>query len=460
MNQYIKSSETIEVFKKQISNVVRKSVLPTLTEPSNAYGGGSFFVGGNITGTGSYITPSTVRQISTVTACLNILSEDVSKIPFSVEQHSPTDGWQAIPLTSPMGYSIRFPNNRYTMKEIIRMAIDDLIMNGNAYIVIIRDDSGSPIEFIYSNFNSVSVVENEDGDLIYNVTNKMLKNKRTSVSTETGYTRNIHYEDIIHLKKNVMNGEYTGRGLIFTASEVFGLALAAQETAARTFNNGCTIPGILKTDQPVDEEQATLIKSRFMEANGGVSKAGSIAVMSDVEFVKTGLSPAEVQLEGARNQMTVEIARMLRVPLYKLAVAVSGETSTLEQMELSYIHNTLNFYTTLIEEEFNRKIYDRTSLGKFRFHFDFTSIAVPDFKSRMEAWGTAKTNGLVTSSYIAGRENFPVPSEEDGGNLYVIPQNQGVVNGKDDIDLGVTPHNDETPEHDAPAKQADVVQSE
>ncbi|WP_156476347.1 phage portal protein, partial [Gluconobacter albidus] len=399
------------------------------------------------------------RQISTVTSCINIITEDVSKIPFHMEQMTETNGWVPVPLVSPIGNIVRYPNSRHTMKEIFRMCIDDLIMNGNAYIVIIRDDSGMPSEFIYVSYNSVSVYENEEGDLIYNATHKMFKNKTTSDSKETGFTRNIHFEDMIHLKKNVINGEITGRGLIYTASEVFGLALAAQETAARTFNNGAAMPGFIKTDEPVDDETATLIKSRFMESQGGVNRSGAPAVMSGTTFVKTGMSPAELQLENARNQQTIEIARMLRVPLYKLAVPSSSETATLEEQEISYIHNTLNFYTTLIEEEFNRKIFLRSDMEKYRFHFDFTSIAIPDFQKRISAWAMAHTNGFVTSGYVAARENFPIPSDDNGGNQYVVPVNQAVISGDDSVPLGLSNHDgDKTPVHDTPMKQAEEVQ--
>lgn len=443
----------ISTFKSNIGISLRKSLLPTLNEPSFAYGGGAsgFMVGGNMAGSGVYVTPSTVRQISSVAACINILCEDVSKIPFNVEEFNSKSGWTPILPTSPLGNIVKFPNERFTMKEIIRQCIDDLIMNGNAYIVIIRNDDMSLSELIYVNYNAVSVYENEDGNLIYSVTSKLLNKKKTSLSSETGYTRTITHEDIIHLKRNVINGEYIGRGLIYTSSEVFGLAMAAQETASRTFNNGCTLTGYLKTDQPVNAETASRIKHNFMEAQGGVSKSGTPAIMSGVEFVKLALSPEEVQLEETRNYMKTEIASMLRIPLYKLAVEVSGESSTLEQQELAYIHSTLSFYTDMITEEFNRKVFDRADMGKFRFNFDFTTIAMPDFKTRMDTWATARSVGLVTSDYIAARENLPIPGPEGFGDTYCLPMNLGTMNGKDDTDLGVSGHtvqgqdNEQTP---------------
>ncbi|TWA98243.1 phage portal protein [Gluconacetobacter diazotrophicus] len=450
-------NQQIEIFKKALNSSIQKSLLPSLDEPSFAYGGGSFFVGGNITGTGVYITPQTTRQISAATACINILTQDVSRVPFRVEQYNKTSGWAPLPDDAPLGYLTKFPNNRHTMREIFRQCVEDLLMNGNAYIVVIRDSDSTPKEFIYVNYNTVSVIENEDGELIYTATHKMFKNKKTSLSNEDGYTRTIHYEDMIHLKKNVINGEYIGRGIIYTSSEPFGLALAAQETAARTFNNGCTIPGFLRTATQVNEETASRIKTKFMESQGGVSKSGGVGVLNGVDFVKIGLSPAEVQLENARDYQRSEIASMLRVPLFKFSIVGEHETSTLEQMELSYIHNTLSFYTTLIEEEFNRKVFQREDARKLRFHFDFTEVAIPDFKSRMEAWSSAKNSGFVTSDYVALRENFPEPGPDGGGDKYVLPQNMGVVDGVSSMPLGLSEHTDHQPVNEQESKVADEV---
>ncbi|PYD65236.1 phage portal protein [Komagataeibacter nataicola] len=403
-----------EIIKKE-PTIDTKSA--AITEPSISL---SFFPGfGGTTASGVSVTNQTVLQLSAAYACINFISTDIGKIPLHLQVED-NGGWK-INKKHPLTRVLKKPNKRNTLVTLLQQVVFSFLISGNGYIVIIRAPDGTPIKLIPVDDWACNVQELMNGDRIYTVTSKMLMDEKTSFSNEDGITRTIREEDIIHIQNNSLYCNYIGLSPIQMASEVFGLGLAAQESAARAFQNGSFFQGYLKVSGTANKNKTAEIAENWNRVSQSVTNSGKTPVVpADVEYVNTGASPSDLQLLESREQITKEIARMYKVPGHKLGFNESDKAANMEQQERAYIGDALETITRQFEEQLDTKMLFDDELGKLRFKFDFSKMIQADQLQRYQSYAIGITNGFLNQDEARELEGrAPLPDGE--GQVFHTP---------------------------------------
>ncbi|ACI50349.1 phage portal protein, HK97 family [Gluconacetobacter diazotrophicus PA1 5] len=416
-------------FKSAINSYVEPPINPGI----------SGFIGMMPTASGISINVENMLQSSAVSSCLRIIIDDIGKLDINLEIKNKRGGW-VVDETPDTLRLLRYPNQENVMQTLLKALVFDYLTYGNAYVVCIRNPDGSTQKLVHVKANGVTVRRNEKGELRYTASSKMFIGERTSVRSEgpEQETRSISNEDMIHIKDFSVYGGAVGTSIVDYAREVFGLTIAAQETAARTFNNGGALQGYWKTTNAKAGKKTTEnVQADLQNIIGGVSNSGKISVINDMDYVPTSMSPQALQLIEARNQMTLEIARLFRVPLHKLGMSETDKAANIEQQEISYINDTLKAITNNIESCFNRKILLERDIGIKRFKFDFESMTCPDLQTRSLAYTTLVDHGLMTPGFAANKLGIPVPEDEEYADSYRVPLNMGTIGANEDIPLSL-----------------------
>lgn len=396
---------------------------------------------GSTTASGVTITERTVLQLAAAYACIQLVTKDISGLPINVKK-ADNGGWKKTD-TTPYSELLAFPNKRHTTVTFLQMLVFSFMVSGNGYIVIIRDNTGTAINLVPIDPWNVSIEEKQNGDRVYHVSERLLYDYKTSFKSEKGMNRRIREEDMIHIQSsNIVNG-IQGNSPISLAGEVFGLGLAAQETAARAFNNGSFFQGYLKVQGTLNKDKQDQVQENWNRAQQSVTNSGKVPVIpKDVDYINTGASPQELQLLEAREQITKDIARMYGVPLHKLGFGDTDKAANLSQQERSYVNSALSSITKQIEQQFNTKILFRSDFNKIKFEFDFTELVLPDMLERGQYYAIAITNGFMNKDEIRELEGYaPIPNGE--GQAFLTPTYAANQDGSGSHNIGVPNKEDE-----------------
>ena len=415
-----------------------KQQLPYINEAPMINSFPGFF--GNVSSSGISVNYLNCLKHSAVYACINTIKADIAKIPIKIEKRL-NDGWVKDD-SHYLNNLLTLPNDRDVSYEFISDIIFNNLIEGTSYIVIIRDRLDKPLKLVPMKPFSVSVVEDTDGEIYYKVNSRRLINDKTSVSTEAGETRTIYSSDMIRLRNISFDGGITSRSIVDLVGEVFGLALATQETAARAFQNGTHTTGFFKSNGTKGKEAANQEADQLKRTLSSIINSGNTALLpQSIDWVSIGSNLADLQLTEARREATMEIARIYRVPLFKLGLNQTDKAANVSEQEESYINNTLRQYTAPLEQHLTKALLSAEEKKFYRIRFDFTAQAVPSEAERGAYYRDAITYGWMTQNEVRQREGM-VSIEQEGADALHTPQNTGVAGSEAPQDLITGGNND------------------
>jgi phage portal protein BeeE len=86
----------------------------------------------------------------------------------------------------------------------------------------------------------------------------------------------------------------------------------------------------------------------------------------------------------------------------------------MESTNLQYLQDTVLPYCIMMEEEFNRKLFKPSEVGKYGVHFNFARAIQTNRKDEAEYFRTLLTNGIMSLNEIRGEMGLPKIDSEEG----------------------------------------------
>lgn len=205
--------------------------------------------------------------------------------------------------------------------------------------------------------------------------------------------------------------------------ETVGMALALKEFGALTFGQGTNpasqliFPGKFPEEMSSESHRNTLA-----EKYQGLSKSHRLMFTEHgAKFEKVGLPPADAQYLESQNHTVAEIARMFNVPLFLLNLLEKATTygKGLEEIMRGFVNFGLTPYFVQWEQEFNKKlIFEDVFFNEFLFD----ALLRGNIKDRYAAYASGRMWGHLNVDEIRELENRnPLPDNE--GQPYLSPSN-------------------------------------
>jgi HK97 family phage portal protein len=230
-------------------------------------------------------------------------------------------------------------------------------------------------------------------------------------------------DKIFHLRGFGFGGD-VGLSPISYARQTMGTSLAADETAAKTFENGLQLSGFVKeapgtkSTQTQREELLTLF-AKFM----GSSKAGKVMPLpAGFEFQGLTMNPEDAQLLQTRAFHVEEICRWYRVPPFMVG---HSEKSTswgtgLEQQMIGFLTFSLRPYLTRIEQAVRKQLIAPADRGRLFGEFTLDGLLRADSAGRAALLSALGQNGYMTRNEGRALDNRkPMP----GGDVLTVQSN-------------------------------------
>ncbi len=234
-------------------------------------------------------------RMSTVYACVRLLADTVSSLPVSAYVRR---GRNRLPYATVYGEQpewVTRPNPETTRLEFYEQIVTSFKLEGNAYILTVRDDMGDVKELYVIDPRYVRIERRGPGEpLIYYV----------KIRIEGGgtYEQILDGREIMHIPDFRLPGQRYGLSPIAACRTTIGSAMAADTYAASYFGNAANPGGVISVPGEMTEEQAADIARDWNISHTGPYRAGKIGILSGgASFSPLTINANDAQLLDTRR---------------------------------------------------------------------------------------------------------------------------------------------------------------
>ena len=366
----------------------------------------TFFFG--TSGAGKSVTAQSAIQLSTVYACVRVISETIASLPLGV--YESTDAGNRKATEHPLYRLLHDePNSEMTSFVLREVMLAHLLIYGNSYCQIIRSGKNGIVGLYPLLPDHMDVDRDSKGNLNYTYT------------TSDGKVIGLKPPQVLHIPGLGFDG-VMGYSPIALEKSAIGLGLAAEEYGSKFFANGARPSGVLTHPNTVKNPKA--LRESWNAAYGGSGNANRVAVIEEgMTFTPLSIPNNEAQFLETRKFQVDEICRIFRVPPHLVGNLEHATFSNIEHMSIDFAVHTIRPWLVRIEQSMNRALFSENEKGRFYVQFNMDGLMRGDYKSRMEGYSIGRQNGWLSANDIRELENLnPIPDSE-GGNAYLVNGN-------------------------------------
>jgi HK97 family phage portal protein len=357
---------------------VVKAMLPEgVTVSSSDVRMGSIF-GAQPTDAGASVTEQSAMRVTTVYACVRLIAGTIATLPWHVYRRD-ADGdrekidhdvwWLLNESATP----------RFTSAAMWMAAILQTLLRGDGIVLIDRPSiySDRIRGLIPLRREHVQPFVTSAGDVAYRV-----------FDPEADGGKGAHFtvpsNDVLHFTGDFFNGLTSLSVLQTAARQSVGIALRADQHAARAFGDGAYLQHVLKAPKSMGTKQQEELRAAFVARYSGGPGASPIPLVltEGMEIDSISLTPADQQLLETRRWGVVDIARAFGCPPHMVGETEKNTSwgTGIEQLYLGFLRGQLPLITR-VRQELNRKLFSRA--GTF-IDPDLEALTAGDLKTQAD----------------------------------------------------------------------------
>ena len=343
-------------------------------------------------------------RVSTLHRCIQIIAGTIATLPIHIYMRGAA-GNTPKPKHPLQSLLYEQPNRRMTPAVFWQTVAERLVL-GNAYIEVIRDESGKPLELWPLMSNCVQVNLYDNGIPYYTV-------------TINGETTTLSDADVMHIPGPGYDG-YHGQPLLEQFATIFGISLNADELAKTYFQNGAKSSGVLETPENLSVEAEKRFVDTWRRLYEGVRNAGKTMILqSGMKYKELSQSFADAEYTKIREFQVAEVCRVFGVPTH-MVMGQGGNYSSDEARSNDFDRYTLRPWLVRIEQAIIKSLIMPYERGRIFARFEVDGLLRADINKRYASYATAKQNGWLNTNEIRAYEDM-MPIE--GGDVYLVPLN-------------------------------------
>ncbi len=368
------------------------------------------------TASGAYVSEQSAMRISSVYACIKIISWTKASMPLITYRRMRPRGKER--AHEHYNYSLLHdrPNTEQTSFEwrSLMSAYQNLWGLGLSEIEWDKR-TGMPVSFWPIPPWKIEVKRSQNGQRFF------------KINLPDGGHQNLQPWQVLEFRALSTHPDHI-MSPISVHRETVGLSAAMKEFGSRTFGQGTNPAGVVSTEQQLKQETVDQLRGYLSDNYSGLSKSHRLMLLhGGLKFDRIGLPPQDAQYLESQKFGIAEIARIFSVPLHLLQ---EHEKSTswgtgLEELNQGFVTFTLRPYLVQWEQEFKRKLFFRKEDEDYFAEFLVDGLLRGNQKDRTEAYQKRFNMGSLSPNDIRELEN---ENPYEGGDEYFIPLNMIPVN--------------------------------
>lgn len=273
---------------------------------------------------GVRVSADSALTLTTVYACVRVLSQSFAVLPFRLYRPRTGGGRQLVTDHWLYRLFVRRPNRWQTPYQWRQMMQGHLELRGNAFNRIVDDGAGGVLELQPLHPDRVAIELLGEMDYRYRYT-------RRDGSTET-----LRRDQVWHLR-GLAADHYVGYNPIEIARGAIGEALQFQQYSSQFFANNATPPMWIKYPGSIaDAATRQTLQESIQKATGGANRGKTMVLDRGMELNALSVNLKDMQFLEARAAKVSEVARLFGVPPHKIGDLSKATFSNIEQQAIEF----------------------------------------------------------------------------------------------------------------------------
>lgn len=340
--------------------------------------------------TGETITSRSAMQVSTVWACVNLISGTISSMPIDIVKWSKDGVPEELPdhpLARILKHSPNFDQTAIDFFDYISTAIE---LKGDGIALKIRGSSGQVVGLEPLNPDIVERRRIANGSIEYS----WVKDGKRFVRPE---------QEILHIR-GPGGDALGGMSTLAYASDTFGVARAAERSQARIFRNGMRNSVALSFKRWLTPEQREIAETKFFERFVGIENSGRPVILEgDTEVKPLTINPDDAETLATRGFTVEEISRFFAVP--PVMIGHTSKTTSwptgVEQQVLMFVKFTLRRRLKRIEQALEKQLLTAAEYASgLRVQFNIEGLLRADSAARSAYYTSGLASGWLTINEV------------------------------------------------------------
>lgn len=338
------------------------------------------------------VSTDQAMRLSAVFACLRLLSEAISTLPLDTFTR---DAGTRRPFRPRPDY-LSFNPPQSSRIDYLSQVILSLLTDGNAYVLVVRDPLGVPVDLVVLDPTLV-IVERIRGKVTY---------RAQGIE--------IPAANMMHIKGMTMPGAIVGLSPIAYARESIGLGLSAQRFGKSFLDNGAMPSAVIEVPPstqggPSEEKaKARRIAQNWKDTHGGGGQGKVGVLLGGAKLNTVSISPDDAQYLETRQFQVPDIARIFGVPPHLIADASNSTSwgSGLAEQNLAFGQFSLRPWIERIEDAHGRLLTSH-GLPDVFVKLNLDALLRASLKDRYEAYEIGIRSRFLRPNEARSKEDEP-----------------------------------------------------
>jgi len=214
-----------------------------------------------------------------------------------------------------------------------------------------------------------------------------------------------------------------GISVISYARNGLGTAIAGERAAARMFDSGALISGLVTPEdgEDLDDDELKAVRQKLDANVGGWDNAGKLALVNrSLKFTPWTMSAEDAQFLQSRQFQTEEIARWFGIPPHLLGMTEKTTSwgAGIEVQNRGLARNVLSPWATRFEQRLSRLLPNPRYV-----QFDFSALERPNPETEIGLLIQQVQAGILTPDEARARLNLPpLPAAQVSPDVTPAPE--------------------------------------
>lgn len=334
----------------------------------------------------NYISKEEALNIPAVSACVRIITDTVSMIPFKLYKVDATTRKLDEVPDDPRVHLLNVdPGDTLDAVQMKKKIVEDYLIDKGGYVYI---------EKVGNNVKSLRYVEPMFIGIEKNA-DPIFKDYMISVNGE----RYKPYEFIKLLRNSVDGAE--GRSVVEEASAPLMVGYRTTQFQDKLLKTGGSKKGFLKSPKHLTAEAIRILKEAWHRMFSDDTE--NVVVLNDgMEFQESSESSTEMQINESVNTLSKQVCEIFGVP----GALLSRESGlATKEDRTNFLQYCIQPILNAIECALNRDLLLESEKGSFKFVADTSEFTKADILERYQAYEIASRNGFLQIDEIRFKEN-------------------------------------------------------
>ena len=342
-------------------------------------------------------------QLLTVYGSVRLITDSIATLPLDVFRRTGEDA--KVEVAKPRW--LQQPTTNLDFTSWVSQVLSSLLLHGNAYVVVLRNEVGTIVELLPLDPSKVRVTRDR-GRLSY-----MVNGLRIDA-------------EMLHLKGLMLPGSDVGLSPVEYARQSIGLGLAAVKFGTGYFEGEGNMPGVIEMPGSAQSETLKGIANQWRQRRreGGRGLPG--VLQEGATWKPTGVTNEQAQFLATRKFTSAEIAgQMFMIDPSELGIGIEGSSLTyanLEQRNTRFVRVTLLPWIVRLE----KALSDLLAQPRY-VKFNLGALMRGDLSSRYAAYATGIGAGFLEPNEARDWEDLPPMDTPDVVEVAPMQENAALM---------------------------------